>query len=53
MKKFTIQILPKAQDDFRDAVKYYKDIDEKLGKRFVKITKSTVNDLKKTAMYQI
>ena len=53
MKKYTINILPKAQDDFRDAVKYYRDIDEKLAKRFVKITKSTVNDLKKTAMYQI
>ena len=44
MKKYTINILPKAQDDFRDAVKYYRDIDEKLAKRFVKITKSTVND---------
>ncbi len=53
MKKFKVLILPQAQDDFRDAVKYYKEIDEKLGKRFVKITKSTVNDLKKTAMYQI
>ena len=53
MTKFTVEILPQAQDDFLDAVKYYRDIDEKLGKRFIKITKSTVNDLKKIAMYQI
>ena len=53
MKKFKVVILPQAQDDFRDAVKYYRDIEEKLGERFIKITKSTVNELKKLPMYQI
>ena len=53
MKKFKVVILPQAQDDFRDAVKYYRDIEEKLGERFIKITKYTVNELKKLPMYQI
>jgi toxin ParE1/3/4 len=53
MKRFKVVILPQAQDDFRDAVKYYSDINEKLGKRFVKTTKSTVNELKKIPMFQI
>ncbi len=53
MKKFKVVILPQAQDDFRDAVKYYRDIEGKLGERFIKITKSTVNELKKLPMYQI
>jgi toxin ParE1/3/4 len=53
MKKFKVEILTQAQDDFREAVKYYKDIDPKLGKRFVKVTKSIVNDLKKMPMFQI
>ena len=53
MKKYTVVILPEAEADFRDAVKYYNDINPKLGQRFVKITKSTVNDLKKMPHYQI
>lgn len=53
MKKFDVVILPQAEDDFRDAVNYYSDIHPKLGKRFVKITKSTVNELKKMPLYQI
>ena len=53
MKKFNVVILPQAEDDFRDALNYYSDINQKLGKRFIKITKSTVNDLKKMPLYQV
>ena len=34
MKKFDVVILPQAEDDFRDAVNYYSDINNKLAKRF-------------------
>jgi plasmid stabilization system protein ParE len=53
MKKFDVVILPQAEDDFRDAVNYYSDINQKLAKRFIKVTKSTVNELKKMPLYQI
>ena len=53
MKKFNVVILPQAEDDFRDAFNYYSEINQKLGKRFIKITKSTVNDLKKMPLYQV
>lgn len=53
MKKFKVSILPEAEDELRDAYKYYKEINIKLATRFLKTTKSTVNDLRKMPMYQI
>lgn len=53
MRKFKVQILSAAQIDFEEAVDYYRQIDEKLAIRFVKATKTTVEDLRKMPMYQI
>ncbi len=53
MKKFKAVILSEAQDDFKDAIDHYKKIDILLAKRFLKATKTTVNDLKKMPMFQI
>jgi hypothetical protein len=53
MKKFKAVILSQAQDDLKDAIDHYKKIDILLAKRFLKATKTTVNDLKKMPMFQI
>lgn len=53
MKKFKVVILSEAQNDFSNAIDYYSKIDIKLTKRFVKATKTTVNDLKKMPLFQI
>ncbi len=53
MKKFKVVVLTQVQDDLKDAVEYYKKIDISLAKRFLKATKTTVNDLKKMPMFQI
>ena len=53
MKKIKVVILSEAQDDLKDAIDHYKKIDILLAKRFLKATKTTVNDLKKMPMFQI
>lgn len=53
MKRFKVVILSEAQNDLRYAIDYYSKIDIKLAKRFLKATKTTVNDLKKMPLFQI
>lgn len=53
MKKFEVFIHPEAENDLKKAYLYYREIDSKLAKRFLKITNITVRDLKKMPFFQV
>ncbi len=53
MKKFKIVLYKDAIADFNDALKYYRNINPNVAKKFYTAVNSTFTNLKKNPFYQI
>jgi toxin ParE1/3/4 len=53
MHNYKIIILDDADNDFRQALSYYKNIKPALAKAFITAVKTAINDLKKNPFYEV
>lgn len=53
MHNYKIIILDDANNDFREAISYYKNIKPTLAKAFITAVKTAINDLKKNPFYEV